>query len=203
MTQNNILPAILAGGKSRRFGRDKCLEKLGETNLLFHVAKKLLLRFEKILVVVNKSKIKKINNMIVIKDCIKGNQGPLVGILTALKWAKKNNYNWVATFPFDTTFFTNKIINQLIKKTKIKKKKIYYVKSGKQRHNIFSLWPTKCEKILEKKIKIDKIRKVEQLLDIMGSKKILVKNEKNIFLNINTRADFKVAKNKYKNDKLY
>ena len=103
----------------------------------------------------------------------------------------------------DTPFFTNKIINQLIKKTKIKKKKIYYVKSGKQRHNIFSLWPTKCEKILEKKIKIDKIRKVEQLLDIMGSKKILVKNEKNIFLNINTRADFKVAKNKYKNDKLY
>ena len=89
MTQNNILPAILAGGKSRRFGRDKCLEKLGETNLLLHVAKKLLLRFEKILVVVNKSKIKKINNMIVIKDCIKGNQGPLVGILTALKWAKK------------------------------------------------------------------------------------------------------------------
>ena len=203
MTQNNILPAILAGGKSRRFGRDKCLEKLGETNLLLHVAKKLLLRFEKILVVVNKNKIKKINNMIVIKDCIKGNQGPLVGILTALKWAKKNNYNWVATFPCDTPFFTNKIINQLIKKTKIKKKKIYYVKSGKQRHNIFSLWPTKCEKILEKKIKIDKIRKVEQLLDIMGSKKILVKNEKNIFLNINTRADFKVAKNKYKNDKLY
>ena len=45
MTQNNIIPAILAGGKSRRFGRDKCLEKLGETNLLFHVEKKLLLKW--------------------------------------------------------------------------------------------------------------------------------------------------------------
>ena len=119
--------------------------------------------------------------MIVIKDCIKGNQGPLVGILTALKWAKKNNYNCVATFPCDTPFFTNKIINQLIKKTKIKKKKIYYVKSGKQRHNIFSLWPTKCEKILEKKIKIDKIRKVEQLLDIMVKKKFLLKMKKICF----------------------
>ncbi len=203
MTQNNIIPAILAGGKSRRFGRDKCFEKLGGIILLNHVAKKLLSRFEKILVVVNKNKIKKLKNVLVIKDCIKGNQGPLVGILTAIKWAKKNNYKWVATFPCDTPFFSNKIINQLIKKTKFKNSKIYYVKSGNQRHNIFSLWPTKSEKILERKIKIDKIRKVEQLQDIMGSKKILIKNEKNRFLNINTKDDFKIAKKKYKNDKLY
>ena len=44
MTQNNILPAILAGGKSRRFGRDKCFEKLGGIILLNHVAKKLFIK---------------------------------------------------------------------------------------------------------------------------------------------------------------
>ena len=48
--------------------------------------------------------------MIVIKDCIKGNQGPLVGILTAIKWAKKNNYKWVATFPCDTLFLLIKLL---------------------------------------------------------------------------------------------
>ena len=89
MMQNNILPTILAGGKSRRFGKDKCLEKLGGITLLNHVVKKLLTKFKKVLIVVNKNKMIKNNQILVVKDCIKGNQGPLVGILTAVKWAKK------------------------------------------------------------------------------------------------------------------
>ena len=121
MMQNNILPTILAGGKSRRFGKDKCLEKLGGITLLNHVVKKLLTKFKKVLIVVNKNKMIKNNQILVVKDCIKGNQGPLVGILTAVKWAKKNNYKWVATFPCDTPFFSVKIIEELIKKNKVKK----------------------------------------------------------------------------------
>ena len=202
MMQNNILPTILAGGKSRRFGKDKCLEKLGGITLLNHVVKKLLTKFKKVLIVVNKNKMIKNNQILVVKDCIKGNQGPLVGILTAVKWAKKNNYKWVATFPCDTPFFSVKIIEELIKKTKLKKFKTYYIKSGNQRHNIFSLWPTRIEKLIEKKIKIDKVRKVELLLDILGSQKINIRNTNNRFLNINTKADYEKAKYKLNNDKL-
>ena len=202
MMQNNILPTILAGGKSRRFGKDKCHEKLGGITLLNHVVKKLLTKFKKVLIVVNKNKMIKNNQILVVKDCIKGNQGPLVGILTAVKWAKKNNYKWVATFPCDTPFFSIKIIEELIKKTKLKKFKTYYIKSGNQRHNIFSLWPTRIEKLIEKKIKIDKVRKVELLLDILGSQKINIRNTNNRFLNINTKADYEKAKYKLNNDKL-
>ena len=194
MMQNNILPTILAGGKSRRFGKDKCLEKLGGITLLNHVVKKLLTKFKKVLIVVNKNKMIKNNQILVVKDCIKGNQGPLVGILTAVKWAKKNNYKWVATFPCATPFFSIKIIEELIKKTNIK--------SGNQRHNIFSLWPTRIEKLIEKKIKIDKVRKVELLLDILGSQKINIRNTNNRILNINTKSDYEKAKYKLNNDKL-
>ena len=200
MMQNNILPTILAGGKSRRFGKDKCHEKLGGITLLNHVVKKLLTKFKKVLIVVNKNKMIKNNQILVVKDCIKGNQGPLVGILTAVKWAKKTNYKWVATFPCDTPFFSVKIIEELIKKTKLKKFKTYYIKSGNQRHNIFSLWPTRIEKLIEKKIKIDKVRKVELLLDILGSQKINIRNTNNRFLNINTKADYEKAKYKLNND---
>ena len=44
--------------------------------------------------------------------------GPLVGVLTAMKWIKKNNkqYQWIATFPSDTPF----LIHQLLKNTKAK-----------------------------------------------------------------------------------
>lgn len=203
MTQNNILPTILAGGKSRRFGRDKCLQKLGGKTLLNHVAEKLLTKFEKLLVVNNKNNIKKKNKIIVIKDCIKGNHGPLIGILSAIKWAEKNSYKWVMTFPCDTPFFRNQIIEKLAKKTRLKNLKIYYIQSGKERHNIFSIWPTNVGKILERKIKFDNIRKVEKLLDLLGSKKINVRNINNSFLNINTKKDYKIAKHKLKNDKLH
>ena len=80
--------------------------------------------------------------------------------------------------------------------------KTYYIKSGNQRHNIFSLWPTRIEKLIEKKIKIDKVRKVELLLDILVSQKINIRNTNNRFLNINTKADYEKAKYKLNNDKL-
>ena len=40
--------------------------------------------------------------------------GPLVGVLTAMKWIKKNNkqYQWIATFPSDTPFFDTSIIEK-------------------------------------------------------------------------------------------
>jgi molybdopterin-guanine dinucleotide biosynthesis protein A len=39
---------------------------------------------------------------------------PLVGVLTAMKWIKKNNkqYQWIATFPSDTPFFDTSIIEK-------------------------------------------------------------------------------------------
>ena len=40
MNDNNILAVVLAGGKSKRFGEDKNMAKLGNITLLEHVLKK-------------------------------------------------------------------------------------------------------------------------------------------------------------------
>ena len=41
MVENNIIGAILAGGKSRRFGVDKCNIKLGDKTLIEHTISKI------------------------------------------------------------------------------------------------------------------------------------------------------------------
>ena len=105
MIENNILGVILAGGKSSRFGEDKSTAKLGNKTLLDHTVNKIENEFNEILVISNNKEFNFKNNKIhVVEDCIEGQLGPLVGILTAMKWVKKNNknYKWIASFPCDT-----------------------------------------------------------------------------------------------------
>ena len=53
MSENNILPIILAGGKSRRFGADKAFAKLGHKSLIDYTIDKLETKFSEILVITN------------------------------------------------------------------------------------------------------------------------------------------------------
>ena len=108
MSENNILGVVLAGGKSKRFGEDKSEIKLGSKTLLEHTLDKIKSKFDKIIIVSNNKIVK---DYITIKDCIDGQLGPLVGVLSAMKWIKKNNYphQWIATFPCDTPFFLSLI----------------------------------------------------------------------------------------------
>ena len=70
MKENNILAVVLAGGKSKRFGEDKNLLKLGEKTLLDHVLFKISDKFDEILIVSSHSlKIQKLKNITIIPDC--------------------------------------------------------------------------------------------------------------------------------------
>ena len=92
MDDNNIFAVVLAGGKSKRFGEDKNQAKLGNITLLEHVLAKVTKKFKKTLIISNQNlNIKKLNSITIVPDCIQGNLGPLVGVLTAMKWIKKNN----------------------------------------------------------------------------------------------------------------
>ena len=45
MEHNNILPVVLAGGKSKRFGEDKSQAKLGGKILIDYILKEITKRF--------------------------------------------------------------------------------------------------------------------------------------------------------------
>ena len=197
MIENNILGIILAGGKSSRFGEDKSTVKLGNKTLLDHTVNKIENEFNEILVISNNKEFNFKNNKIhVVEDCIEGQLGPLVGILTAMKWVKKNNknYKWIASFPCDTPFFDMKFISELKIKIEQTSKKLIFLNSDKKRHNIFGLWSVDLIETLEEDIK-NGLRKVEIWADKIGYENININTKEfDMFLNINTKEDLKKAK---------
>ena len=193
MNENNVLGVVLAGGKSQRFGQDKVEATLGNKTLIEHTLDKIKFKFEDVIIVSQKTNFKDYK---IINDCIDGQLGPLVGVLSAMKWIKKNNkpYEWVATFPCDTPFFNIKIIDEFIKFSKTNDSLLYFVKSNKIRHNIFGLWSLSLIETLEEDIIKNNYRKVEKWADKIGVKIINVDdNKKDFFLNINTKDDLIVA----------
>ena len=81
---------------------------------------------------------------------------------------------------------------------------LYFIKSNKQRHNIFGLWSLELNKKIEADIVHNKFRKVEMWANKIGTKLIdLGEDINNNFLNINTQDEYKIAKknlDKLKND---
>ena len=207
MNDNNILAVVLAGGQSKRFGEDKNQAKLGNLTLLEHVLAKVTKKFEKILIISNQNlNLKTLNSITIIPDCIQGNLGPLVGVLTAMKWIKKNNkqYQWIATFPSDTPFFDTSIIEKYKNRINLNESLLYFVRSNQKRHNIFGLWSVKLMDTLENDLINNNFRKVEKWADKIGVETINVKIDKfDPFFNINTKTDLKEAEKilkEYKND---
>ena len=207
MNDNNILAVVLAGGQSKRFGEDKNQAKLGNLTLLEHVLEKVTKKFEKTLIISNQNlNIKDLDSVTIVPDCIKGNLGPLVGVLTAMKWIRKNNkqYQWIATFPSDTPFFEISIIEKYKNRINLNESLLYFVRSNQKRHNIFGLWSVKLMDTLENDLVNNNFRKVEKWADKIGVKTINVKIDKfDPFFNINTKTDLEEAKKilkEYKND---
>lgn len=200
MSENNVLPVILAGGKSRRFGADKAVAKLGEKSLIDYTINKLEPKFAEILVITNNPIQVSKNNIFFIKDTLAGQLGPLVGILSAMEWVKNNdkNYEWIISFPCDTPFFEEKIIDKVINSQKSSDKKLLFLKSGNKRHNIFGLWSIELMEQLRNDIN-QGARKVEDWANKIGTEIVEINSESDkSFLNINTKLDLEEAQKKLK-----
>ena len=202
MDHNNILGAVLAGGKSQRFGEDKSQVKLEGKLLIDYILSEILSEFREILIVSNnKIDFKNSEKISIIEDFKKG-LGPLGGVLSAMKWVKENNkdYKWISTFPADTPFFSKEILQNFYKEIEIEKSRLFFIKSNKTRHNIFGLWSIDLLDKLEEDLNRGD-RKVELWANSVGVK-VIDMDFKNIdpFFNINTKQDLEKAKEKLKND---
>ena len=202
MDHNNILGTVLAGGKSQRFGEDKSQVKLDGKLLIDFILSEIVDEFKEILIVTNNQiafqKSKKIST---IKDFKKG-QGPLGGVLSAMKWAKEKNsdYKWISTFPVDTPFFKKEILKKFLSEINIEESKLFFIKSNNTRHNIFGIWSIDLMKKLEEDLNKGH-KKVETWANSIGVKIINMEfMYEDPFFNINTKDDLEIAKKKIKND---
>ena len=202
MDHNKILGVVLAGGKSQRFGEDKSQVKLHGKILIDYILSEIIDQFEEILIVTNNEiKFKFSKKISITKDLIEG-VGPLGGILTAMKWIKKNNknYKWISTFPSDTPFFTKNELQIFYKKIDIQKSKLFFIKNKNTRHNIFGLWSMDLMEKLDNDLKKGE-RKVEVWADTAGVEIINIEYEKkDPFFNINTKEDLEKAYKMLEND---
>ena len=202
MDHNNILGTVLAGGKSQRFGEDKSQVRLEGTLLIDYILSEIKDEFKEILIVSNnKIHFKNSEKISMIADFEKG-QGPLGGVLSAMKWVKQKNkdYKWISTFPADTPFFKREILQKFFQEIKIEESRLFFIKSNNTRHNIFGLWSIDLLGELEEDLKKGD-RKVELWANKVGVKVIDMKfiNE-DPFFNINTKEDLEKAKERLKND---
>ena len=205
MSEHNILGAILAGGQSRRMGKDKLFLELNNKKLIEYTIDKVKKYLKNVIIITNQKNeffLKK--NLITVEDCIKGQLGPLVGILTAMKWAKQNlkECSWIATFPCDTPFFPETIIQKFIEKSKKKDSLLLCASSHGRKHNIFGLWSIELYEKLEDDLINNNIRKVQDWIEKNKITNVEFNFEEyDPFFNINTLDDLEAAKKIIKNEK--
>jgi len=198
MSEHNILGAILAGGQSKRMGKDKIFLELNNKKLIEHTIDKVKKYLKEVIIITNQdNEFFSKNNLTTVKDCIEGQLGPLVGILTAMKWAKENlnKCSWIATFPCDTPFFPESIIKSFIEESKKKESLILCASSHGRKHNIFGLWSLDLYDKLKDDLINKKVRKVQDWTEKNKIKNLEFKfKDYDPFFNINTEEDLEFAK---------
>jgi len=198
MSEHNILGAILAGGQSKRMGKDKLFLELNNKKLIEHTIDKVKKYLKRVIIITNQdNEFFFKNNLTTVKDCIEGQLGPLVGILTAMKWAKENLSKclWIATFPCDTPFFPESIIKNFIEESEKKESLILCASSHGRKHNIFGLWSLDLYDKLKDDLINKKVRKVQDWTEKNKIKNLEFKfKDYDPFFNINTEEDLEFAK---------
>ena len=198
MSEDNILGAILAGGQSKRMGKGKLFIEFNNKKLIEHTIDKVKKYLQKVIIITNQdNEFFSKNNLTIVKDCIEGQLGPLVGILTAMKWAKENlgKCSWIATFPCDTPFFPESIIESFIEESKKKESLILCASSHGRKHNIFGLWSLDLYDKLQDDLVNKKVRKVQDWTEKNKIKNLEFKfKDYDPFFNINTKEDLEFAK---------
>ena len=121
-----------------------------------------------------------------------------------MKWAKENSKDsfWVASFPCDTPYFPELIIEKFIEKSKSKKSLLLCASAHGRKHNIFGLWSLELYEKLKDDLINNKIRKVQDWTEKNKIENVEFSFKKyDPFFNINTPNDLEVAKKISKNEK--
>ena len=147
--KKKLFGLILNGGLSRRMGSDKSKKMVSNKPLISLVVEKAKAQVDYL--AINSNQKSSGNKIEIIPDCLSGNLGPLVGVLSGLKWLEKNDdsfCNWLVIFPVDSPFFPENLVQCFFEN--LKDEKIVMAKCEGRLHPVFSMWHMDNLDLLEK-----------------------------------------------------
>ncbi len=192
-----ITGIILAGGKSKRIGVNKALQKLGNERLIDIIKNKIKNKCSKIIISANS--IETLNTYPSSQEDLIRNIGPLGGIYTCLK-KTHTKYNLVVSC--DTPFINNGLIEYLIKN--IINYDVIVPKINNFAHPTIGIYSKTFLKYIEESIS-DKDYNLYRIIKKSNYKTVDIKKEhefynENLFFNINTQEDLLTARKIYNNE---
>lgn len=185
--------AILAGGESRRFGRNKAREVLGGKPLIAHVLDVLTGLFDDVLIVTNEPLLYESFDVSVVTDIVRG-PGALGGLLTALLHAR--NHRCFIT-GCDMPFLNDAVVRMILERSHGYDVVVPKVKNEFQ--PLHALYSKKCIPFIQKGI----LKKDFRIIDFYPRVSVLCLEEEawesmdpdNLsFFNVNTQDEFQKAK---------
>ena len=198
MTQPKISTCglVLAGGRARRFGRDKRFAEIAGRPLIDHAIARLAPQVDQV-VLSTPDDIPGYEELIHIADQELG-QGPLLGIAEGMAFAADEGFDWLITVPADSPFAPNDLVLRLTDLSLTAP--IRFAGSGGQRHPIFGAWPTDLTAALWALIAAGE-RKIDRAAEALGTYAVIDWPADlalgDPFFNINTDADLQAAQDLY------
>lgn len=135
---------ILAGGLSRRMGRNKCVEMLGQYTLVEHTIRRLLPQVDELWINCGPGPVPgwaADTGLLPISDSIDGHEGPLAGVLSGLDHCRQNrpDVSHLVTVPADTPFFPPDLVARMSAAVHGTDATAIAAHGG-HRHQVFALW---------------------------------------------------------------
>jgi molybdenum cofactor guanylyltransferase len=180
----SITAVILAGGASKRMGRNKAYLKLGDRSFIQIISDNLRHRFRRIYVSAGTADAYRALGIPVIVDIYKG-CGPIGGIHAALTCVETD---WVFIIPCDIPLFSHTIVSELTEECRHIQAVVPVYKN--MVHPLCALYHKSCLDTVEWRIYNGKFS-VREMLDNLHTRYVPVKKDNAFRLeNINTPEDY-------------
>lgn len=184
MEISDIACVILAGGRSRRFGKDKGLATVHGKLMIEHSIERLRAQTRGQIVINARrgSDYAKLG-LDVIEDALTDVDGPLAGIHAALAWAERQNLAAVITSAVDTPLIPEDFIS-VLSRTGNPAVATY----NGQMHPLHGYWPVYCKDRLEQLLN-NGTRTAKAWADVSLAMQCEFKASYDPFFNVNTGED--------------
>jgi molybdopterin-guanine dinucleotide biosynthesis protein A len=189
----DIAGIVLAGGNSRRMGREKSLLRLGGVTLIERVVARLRPQVGSLVISANgdPARFDRLGHPVVadaIPEC-----GPLGGVLAGMNWARATGARYVLTVACDTPFLPTDLALRLAGRPGEAARPAAVACSGGREHHAFALQPTSGAPELERWLARSEQRSLRGWLATRQPLPIAFEGHPDPFFNVNTPPDLALA----------